>query len=59
MALFGPNDLPTKVISEPVEGWALENSANVLPSSAMAMAAATTVSGEATPAVVAMRLKPK
>src|SRR5581483_8137703 len=43
----------------PAEGWALENWASVLPSSATATPAAMMVSGEATPAVVARKPKPK
>jgi hypothetical protein len=42
----------------PVDGWARENWASVLPSSAIAMPAATMVSGEATPAVMARNPNP-
>jgi hypothetical protein len=58
-AMIGPKVRPMKVMNDPVEGIDLENSASVLPSSATAMAATTMVSGEAIPAVVASRAKPK
>jgi hypothetical protein len=53
-AISGPKVLPIKVINEPVEGIERENSARVLPSRAMAIAARIMVSGEPTPAVDAM-----
>ena len=53
-AITGPKVLPIKVINEPVDGIERENSARVLPSRAMAIAAKTIVSGEPTPAVAAM-----
>src|ERR1039457_1585946 len=58
-ALVPPNVLPTKVMKPPVDGWTRENCASVFPSRAMATAAATMVSGEARPAVVAISPKPK
>ncbi len=58
-ALVPPKVLPTKVMKPPVDGWARENWASVLPSSAIAMPAATMVSGEATPAVMARNPNPK
>ncbi len=58
-ALVPPNVLPTNVMKPPVDGWARENWASVLPSSAIAMPAATMVSGEATPAVMARKPNPK
>ena len=58
-ALVPPNVLPTKVMNPPVDGWARENWASVLPSSAMAMAAAMIVSGAPMPAVITMRPKLK
>ena len=58
-ALVPPKVLPTKVMNPPVEGCARENWASVLPSSAMAMPAATMVSGAATPAVMARKPNPK
>ncbi len=42
-----------------MDGWARENWASVLPSRAIAMPAATMVSGEATPAVMARNPNPK
>jgi hypothetical protein len=58
-ALVPPKDFPMNVMNPPVDGWARENWASVLPSSATAMIAAMMVSGEATPAVTASRPKPK
>lgn len=58
-ALTGPKVLPTKVVKLPAEGCARENSASVLPNSATATPAATMVSGDATPAVVARKANPK
>ena len=58
-ALVPPKVLPTKVMKPPVDGCARENWASVLPSSAIAMPAATMVSGEATPAVIARNPNPK
>ena len=58
-ALVPPKVLPTKVMKPPVDGCARENWASVLPSSAMATAAATMVSGAAIPAVKTMRPKLK
>src|SRR2546421_590868 len=43
-ALVPPNVLPTNVMNPPVLGWARENWDSVLPSSAIAMMAAMTVS---------------
>src|SRR6202042_3192731 len=57
-ALVPPNDLPTNVMNPPVEGWARENCDSVLPSSAIAITAATMVSGAAIPAVATIRPKP-
>src|SRR5450759_5663957 len=51
MAETGPKVLPIKVMNEPVDGIERENSASVLPSRAMAIAATMMVSGEAMPAV--------
>src|SRR5690349_1632153 len=53
-AITGPKVLPIKVINEPVDGIARENSARVLPSKAMAIAAAIIVSGEPIPADAAI-----
>ncbi len=58
-ALVPPNVLPTKVMKPPVLGCARENCASVLPSSAIAMMAATRTSGEARPAMITMPAKPK
>ena len=58
-ALVPPKDLPTNVMKPPVDGCARENWASVLPSRAIAMPAATIVSGEATPAVMARNPNPK
>ena len=49
--LVPPNVLPTNEMKPPVLGWARENCASVLPSSAIAMPAAMIVSGAAMPAV--------
>ena len=46
-------------MNPPAEGWALENWESVLPSSAIAIPAATMVSGAAMPAVMTMRPKLK
>src|SRR5436305_8856854 len=53
-AITGPKVLPIKVRNEPVDGIARENSARVLPSKAMATAAAIIVSGEPIPADAAI-----
>ncbi len=58
-ALVGPKVLPTNDMKLPVDGWARENCARVLPSSAIAIPAAMIVSGAATPAVSARKPKPK
>src|ERR1019366_9465984 len=53
-AATGPNPRPMNVMNEPVDGIDLVNWATVLPSSAIAMAAAMMVSGEAMPAATAI-----
>jgi hypothetical protein len=58
-ALVPPNVLPTNEMNPPVEGWARENWASVLPSSAIATPAAMIVSGDATPAVKTRKPNPK
>jgi hypothetical protein len=58
-AITGPKVLPIKVMKEPVEGIERENSASVLPSRAIAIAATMMVSGEAMPAATAMRAELK
>ena len=58
-ALVPPKLLPTKVMNPPVDGWARENWDSVLPSSAIATAAATIVSGAPIPAVMTIRPKLK
>ena len=57
--ITGPNVLPIKVINEPVEGIERENSASVLPSSAIAMTATMMGNGDATPAAEAISAKLK
>ena len=58
-ALVPPNVLPTNVMKPPVLGWARENCASVLPSSAIAMMAATSTSGAPMPAASTIPAKPK
>jgi hypothetical protein len=58
-ALVPPNVLPTNVMNPPVDGWARENWARVLPSSAIAMPATMMVSGAAIPAVRTRNPMPK
>ena len=58
-ALVPPNVLPTNVMKPPVLGWARENCASVLPSSAMAMMAAMSTSGAPMPAMSTIPAKPK
>lgn len=48
-----------KVTHDPADGVTRENSARVLPTNTMPMPAAMMVSGDATPAVVAIRANPK
>src|SRR5579884_518622 len=58
-AITGPKVLPIKVINEPVDGMERENSARVLPSRAIAMAAVIMVSGEPMPAAEAINAELK
>ena len=58
-ALVPPNVLPTNVMKPPVLGCARENCDSVLPSSAIAMMAATSTSGAPMPAASTMPAKPK
>src|SRR5437588_4688343 len=53
-AITGPNVFPMNVINDPVDGIARENSDSVLPSRAIAIAAATMVSGKPIPAAPAI-----
>ena len=58
-ALVPPKVLPTNEMKPPVDGWALENSASVLPRKAIATPATMIVSGAATPAVNTRNPNPK
>ena len=58
-AIRPPKVLPTKEMNPPVEGRTLVNSDKVLARNKIATPAATMVKGDASPAVIARKPKPK